>query len=198
MGSAFTRAEYSATPPEVIIAGDYLAFKNTDLVSDYPVASYALTYEASDKGSTKFAITAVETTDPEAYYVEVGGDVTAAYAVGTYQWAAYITDSSDSPKRTQVAYGSWEVKPNLAVSTADPRTHNQIVLDALEAVLENRATQDQTSYSIAGRSLSRMDIDDLLRFKAIYTWRVKRDVQLERIRNGQKTGNTIDVRFVNP
>ena len=43
-----------------------------------------------------------------------------------------------------------------------------------------------------------MDIDDLLRFKAIYTWRVKRDVQLERIRNGQKTGNTIDVRFVNP
>ena len=117
MGSAFTRAEYSATPPEVIIAGDYLAFKNTDLVSDYPVASYALTYEASDKGSTKFAITAVETTDPEAYYVEVGGDVTAAYAVGTYQWAAYITDSSDSTKRTQVAYGSWEVKPNLAVST---------------------------------------------------------------------------------
>ncbi len=197
MGSAFTRANYG-TVPEVIVAGDYLAWQNTALVSDYPVASYALTYEASDKGSPKFAITAVESSDPEAYYVEVGGDVTAAYGVGTYQWAGYITDSGDSTKRIQVAYGTWEVKPNLAVSTADPRSHNQIVLDSLEAVLENRATQGEASYSIAGRSLNRMDVDDLLRFKAIYTWRVRRDIQLERIRNGQRPGNTIDVRFVNP
>ena len=96
-----------------------------------------------------------------------------------------------------MGYGTWDIKPKLAVSTADLRSHNQIILDALEATLENRATLDQSSYSIAGRSLSRMDVDDLLRFKAIYSWRVKREIQLERIRNGQRPGNTIDVRFVN-
>ena len=194
--AAFTRADYKDYPPEEFVAGDYLAWKNTSLVSDYPVASYALTYDASFEG-TKIAITALEDTDPESYVVEVSGTVTADYTVGTYVWSAFITDSSDATKRTQVDYGTWTVKPNLAVSTAAPRSHNEIILDALEALLETRATVDQASYSIAGRSLSRMDVDDLLRWKAIYTWRVKREVQLERIRNGQRPGNTIDVRFVN-
>lgn len=195
--AAFTRADYKEYPPEEFVAGDYLAWKNTSLVSDYPVASYALTYDASFKG-TKIAITALEDAGPpEAYYVEVGGTVTADYTPGTYVWSAYITDSSDATKRIQVDYGTWTIKPNLAVSTADPRSHNEIILDALEATLESRATVDQASYSIAGRSLSRMDVNDLLRWKAIYTWRVKREIQLERIRNGQRPGNTIDVRFVN-
>tara|TARA_R110002020_G_scaffold232588_1_gene444092 strand:+ start:3438 stop:4037 length:600 start_codon:yes stop_codon:yes gene_type:complete len=195
--AAFTRANYKEYPPEEFVAGDYLAWKNTSLVSDYPVASYALTYDASFEG-TKIAITALEDAGPpEAYYVEVGAAVTALYTPGTYVWSAFITDSSDATKRIQVDYGTWTVTPNLAVSTADPRSHNEIILDALEALLETRATVDQASYSIAGRSLSRMDVDDLLRWKAIYTWRVRREVQLERIRNGQRPGNTIDVRFVN-
>ena len=195
MASAFTRADYG-TVPESFTAGDWLAWKNADLITDYPVASYALTYDASFKG-TKITITAVESTDPEEYIVEVSGAVTAAYTPGIYIWSAFITDSSDSTKRIQVGYGTWDIKPNLAVSTADLRSHNQIILDALEATLENRATLDQSSYSIAGRSLSRMDVDDLLRFKAIYSGRVKREIQLERLRNGQRPGNTIDVRFVN-
>ena len=69
------------------------------------------------------------------------------------------------------------------------------MLDGIEAVLENRASQDQMSYSIAGRSLSRMSIDDLLTFRARYRAEYLKELKLKRIKNKQDTGNTIKVRF---
>jgi hypothetical protein len=51
------------------------------------------------------------------------------------------------------------------------------------------------SYSIAGRSLSRMSIDDLLTFRARYRAEYLKELKLKRIKNKQDTGNTIKVRF---
>ena len=78
---------------------------------------------------------------------------------------------------------------------ADNRSHAKKVLDAIQAVLENRASQDQMSYSIAGRSLSRMTIDDLMRFRDRYRAEYNREIKLKRIKNKQDTGNTIKARF---
>ena len=68
-------------------------------------------------------------------------------------------------------------------------------MDNIEAVLENRATQDQMSYSIAGRSLSRMSVDDLLTFRDRYKTEYNEEIKRARIKNNQDTGNTIKVRF---
>ena len=196
MGSAFDSTNYPNVEPEIIRAGDYIAWKRTDLATDYPVASYALTYTASKQGSTKFNITASESSSPEEYLVEVGGNVSAAYSAGEYNWQADMTDSSDSTKRVQVGEGLWTVEEDLAISTADPRTHNQKVLDAIRAVIQNRATRDQSSYSISGRSLSLTPMEDLLTLQAEYEGRVLAEVQKQRIANGQATGNSINVRFI--
>ena len=50
------------------------------------------------------------------------------------------------------------ILPNLADTNADLRSHAKIVLDSLEAVIQGRANMDQSSMSIAGRSLSRMSM----------------------------------------
>ena len=68
-------------------------------------------------------------------------------------------------------------------------------MDNIEAVLENRATQDQMSYSIAGRSLSRMSVPDLLTFRDRYKTEYNEEIKRARIKNNQDTGNTIKVRF---
>ena len=57
--------------------------------------------------------------------------------------------------------GRTTISQNLADTNADLRSHAKIVLDSLEAVIENRANMDQSSMSIAGRSLSRMSVDEL-------------------------------------
>jgi hypothetical protein len=69
------------------------------------------------------------------------------------------------------------------------------VLDAIQATIEGRASQDQMSYSIAGRSLSRMSIDDLLTFRNRYRAEYNEELKKARIKNKQDSGNTIKVRF---
>jgi hypothetical protein len=75
------------------------------------------------------------------------------------------------------------------------RSHAKIVLDSIEAVLENRATMDQSSMSIAGRSLSRTPLPDLMELRDRYKAEYLKEIKLARIRNKQGSGNTIKVKF---
>lgn len=48
-------------------------------------------------------------------------------------------------------------------------THNRRVLAAINALLEGKATKDVQSYEIKGRQLEKMSLEDLLKWKAVYT-----------------------------
>ena len=104
--------------------------------------------------------------------------------MGIYQWSAFITKTSDS-NRIQVGNGTWEVVENKAVSTADPEPYEKKVLDAIQAVIQGRASQDQMSYAIAGRSLSRMDPDDLHTWEAVYRSKWLKLKRMQRAREGR-------------
>jgi len=196
MANLFDRANYPTQEPDVLVVGDRWVWRRPDLVADYPTADYALTYEFHEDsgggGSHKFTITATETTDD--YIVEIASATTAAYATGDFHWYAFITRTSDS-ERIAIDDGYAKIELNFADTNADHRSHAKKVLDAIEAVLENRASQDQMSYSIAGRSLSRMSIDDLMRFRDRYRAEYNRELKKWRIKNKQDTGNTIKARF---
>ncbi len=196
MSNKFDRTNYPTAEPAVLVAGDRFTWKRDDLASDYSPSAFALTYEFHEDsgggGSHKFTITATEADD--TYYIEVGSSTTASYSVGDYIWEAYITRSSDS-ERIMVDSGRTEITENLANTNADIRSHAKKVLDAIEAVIEGRATIDQSSFSIAGRSLSRMSVDELMTFRDRYKAEYLKEIKLARIRNKQGSGNTIKVRF---
>ncbi len=194
MSNAFDSANYSETEPATLIAGDRVAWKRTDLGGDYPPASYSLSYKArlNGAGSTSISISAGESGSD--YIVEVGASTSASWTPGTYTWQAYITRTSDG-ERITVDSGTFEVLANRATATSDPRSHARIVLDAVEAVIEGRASKDQQSYSIGGRSLARTPITDLLLLRNQYKTEVNREKIAERIANGLDAGNTIRVRF---
>ena len=196
MSNAFDRENYSTKEPNTLVLGDYWSWKRDDLATDYPVGTYALTYEfhsdSGGGGTKKFSLTAVEADD--TYYIESASSTTTGYAVGDYVWEAYITKTSSS-NRIMVDSGRTSITENLANTNADLRSHAKKVLDALEAVIENRATMDQSSMSIAGRSLSRMSVDELLTFRNRYKAEYLKEIKLARIRNKQGSGNTIKVNF---
>ncbi|MEK9724071.1 MAG: hypothetical protein VW405_11410 [Rhodospirillaceae bacterium] len=194
MGNAFDSANYPETEPEELVIGDRWLWKRTDLPVDYPTADYALSYTADKQGagSTSFSITASETGG--VYVVEVASATTAGYNVGTYAWQAYITRTSDS-QRVSVARGTWNVIANLSASTADPRSHVKKVLDAIEAVLESRATVDQMAYTIQGRSLSRTPIPDLLKMRDTYKAEYAAEINAERRRHGKPARNRLLARL---
>jgi hypothetical protein len=66
---------------------------------------------------------------------------------------------------------------NYADTNSDLRTHAKKVLDSIQAVIENRATVDQSSFTIAGRSLSRMTIEELFMVRDRYRAEFNEEVQ---------------------
>ena len=195
MSNIFDRVNYPTQEPDTLVVGDRWVWRRDDLVTDYPLDEYALEYrftEDSTGNTNAFTIAATEA--ESTYLVEIASAVTASLTAGDYQWAAFIIRSSDN-QRVVIDQGRTEILPNLQNTTADLRSHAKKVLDAIEAVLENRASQDQMSYSIAGRSLSRMSIDDLMTFRNRYRAEYLREIKLARIKNKQDSGNTIKVRF---
>ena len=196
MANLFDRDNYPTQEPDLLVVGDRWTWRRPDLAATYDPADYALTYEYHEDsgggGSHKFTLTATETTDD--YIIEIASATTAAYATGDFHWFAFITRTSDS-ERIAVDDGYAKIELDFADTNADHRSHAKKVLDAIEAVLENRASQDQMSYSIAGRSLARMSIDDLMTFRNRYRAEYNEELKRWRIKNKQDTGNTIKVRF---
>tara|TARA_R100000353_G_scaffold12915_1_gene13284 strand:- start:240 stop:830 length:591 start_codon:yes stop_codon:yes gene_type:complete len=196
MSNLFDRVNYPVQEPDTIVIGDRLVWRRDDLANTYPIGSYALTYEFHEDsgggGSHKFTITATEAED--TYFVEIASSTTASYSDGDFIWNAFITRSSDS-QRIRVDTGRTTIVKNLANTNADLRSHAKKVLDAVQAVLENRASVDQASFSIAGRSLSRMSIDELLSFRDKYKAEYLQEIKKARIKNKQRSGNTIEVKF---
>ncbi len=193
MANLFESTNYPETEPLNITAGDRTTWKRTDLGTDYPPASYSLTYSArlENSGVNEISITASESGDD--YIIEVGQSTSADYVAGNYHWQAYITRTSDS-ERITIDSGTWEVVANRNISTADPRGHVKKVLDAIEATIEGRATKDQESYSIQGRSLSRTPIGDLVVLRDRYKAEYIKETRAERIKNGLGHSGIIKVR----
>lgn len=193
MANKFESSNYSTKEPDTLQLGDFWAWKKTDLSTDYPVASYSLSYEFNlIDGSTasNFTLTATESGDD--YIIEVSN--TTSYTKGNYHWISYITRSSDSA-RIKISEGYTEIEDNYSTTTTSVRSHAKKVLDAIEAVIENRASMDQSSMSIAGRSLSRLTIDELLQFRSFYKAEYLKEVRKAKAKSGQSTGNNIKVRF---
>ncbi len=196
MSNVFSRDNYPNNEPYELVVGDYWAWKREDLANDYPTNLYSLSYEfhcdSGGGGSHQFTINAVEANG--VYYIEVPSTTTDNYNPHDYIWGAYITRTADS-NRVQLAEGKTTILPNLANTNADLRSHNKKVLDSIEAVIEGRATIDQSSFSVGNRSLSRMSIDELMEFYNIYDRRVKNEEKRSRIKNGAASGNKIGVQF---
>jgi len=196
MANLFDASNYPSQEPETLVVGDRWVWQRPDLVTDYPTDQYALTYEfhcdTGGGGNHKFTVTASETST--AYVVEVSSVTTAGYNAHQYKWYAFITRTSDS-QRVAVDNGITTLVVNYADSNADVRTHAKKVLDSIQAVIENRATVDQSSFTIAGRSLSRMTIDELFMVRDRYRAEYNEEVKKARIRNKKPSGNLIGVRF---
>ena len=177
--------------PSTIIAGDTWQWSRRDL-SDYPASSWTLEYYLL-KADKQIKITA--TADGDYFKIVIAASTTAAYPAGVYRWNAYVSKDTE---RYKVDEGTIEIKPNYAAQTTgyDTRTHIKKVLDAIEAVIEGRATQDHLSYSIAGRSIAKISPEELIRWWSFYKQQYQKELDAEKIASNLGTGRKILTRFL--
>ena len=69
------------------------------------------------------------------------------------------------------------------------------MLDLIESLLEGKATKDVSSYSIAGRSLNKMGVSELLEWRNYYKAEYNRELAKQRNENEDGSGNTIKISF---
>ena len=123
-----------------------------------------------------------------------------ATAAETSQWLAghywYSVRVASAGEVHQVDEGTLEVKPDLATVTGpyDGRGHVERVVDAIEAVIQGRASIDQSRYKINGRELERTPLGDLLKLRDQYREELRR---MKMAKGGQSLlGRNVLVRFV--
>ena len=156
------------TEPTTFTRGDTV--KWTKSISDFPASVWLLTYEL--RGPSSQTIQATASGDDHA--IVILASATTLWNAGTYFWKSNAFSGAMSERYT-VASGEIIVTKSFVERDVkyDGRTHAKIVLDAIEATIEGRATRDQQAYTIAGRSLQLTPIADLLMLRTRYRAEVK-------------------------
>jgi len=194
MANLFDAANAPEGEPIKVVVGDYLQWTRKDIATDYPPSEYSAEYVARITGGGENEIKLPATETGGYYLFTVDSATSADFSVGVYHWQLEITQTS-SGNRIVVDRGEFEAIPDLDVNQADPRTHADIMLAKIESILEGKADSDVSSYSIGGRSISKMTFDELLNARDKYRAEVTRHKNKALIERGKKTNSTVFVRF---
>lgn len=178
------------TLTNLLTAGDTLDF--TTSVPDYPASSgWTLKYRLAPRVSGS-AIDLTAAASGDDFQVTATAATTAAWAAGWYSWTAFVESGSE---RYTVDRGELQIRAastTLAAGT-DGRTHARKVLDSIEALIEGRG--DVVDYTIGNRSLKKMSIADLLKWRSFYKGEVASEEAAAKLANGLAPGGRVMVRF---
>jgi hypothetical protein len=173
--------------PLTVAAGDTVTWSRT--LADYPASTgWVLKYAL--RGPAVVDITG--SSDGDTHIITIApADLTTA---GTYAVQGYVENGSE---RRTVYTGRLKVTPDLtaADATFDPRSHAQKVVEAIEAVIEGRATRDQQEMWIDGERIVRTHFDELLKIRQRYRHEIAAAEARERRSQGRSSGRTIKFRL---
>jgi hypothetical protein len=175
--------------PAALTAGDTWQWMRS--LADYPAGTWTLTYYF-ENAYQKFSVAGVASGTDHSFTIAAA--TTAAYNPGRYKVRAQVV--SGTTKYTLPDEEGWlDVERNPASSTAaDPRSWARRTLDAIEATIEGRATQDQLAMSVAGRSISRIPPSELMDWRD----RLRAEVRAEEQAENAGLGRNIRIRFARP
>tara|TARA_R110001632_G_scaffold9645_2_gene36799 strand:- start:7944 stop:8528 length:585 start_codon:yes stop_codon:yes gene_type:complete len=194
LANQFDPANSPTTEPERIVVGDFIQWRRIDLGTDYPNDAYVATYVARITGGGSSEIQIVGTAYSSDYLFSVASSASANFDPGFYHYQLEMVQTSSS-QRIVLDRGTFTAAVDLDVNNADPRTHSEIMLDKIETVLQGRADADVLSYSINGRSLSKMPPSELVEWRDYYKREFLMERRAERIRRKTPTGASIVARF---
>lgn len=145
--------------PTTLRAGDSVSW--SDSLADYSsIDGWVLKYAL--RGPHEIDIEATGTgTDHDVVLVRAD---TEDYLPGEYAWVAYVENVTD---RVTLATGTLNVQPDLVAGSAAP-SHAKKMLDAIQAVLEKKASKLQSEYTVDGNMLKFMTYDELIKAMNFY------------------------------
>lgn len=182
-------AENEQVPAE-LFAGDAWSWSRE--LADYPATTHLATWYFENADQT-FNVSA--TASGVKFVASATSATTADYRDGAYNWFLAVTEIATGA-RTIAERGAATVLADPAASgTKDRRSLNRKTLDALEAVMAGKASNDQLQTSIEGYSISRMTWTELLKAHKRFKQLVAAEENEARIAAGKPTMRRILTRM---
>lgn len=195
MANKFDEAGALSREPAEIQKGTRVQWTRSDFTDEYPPSDYRLILSARLFGGLEAFALNSSTSASGDHLFTVSSAVSGAWVTGEYAYQVEIERLSDSEK--VFAYsGRIRVTPDLASSTSDPRSHAELMLSKIESILEGRADKDVSSYSINGRSLTKLTISELMEWRGQYRAEVRAERNRAAVKAGRKGNSSIGARFV--
>jgi len=195
MVNLFDQNNALTTEPTSVVIGTLVQWKRADLSDVYAPASYDLIYNIRLKNGAGVDKSVTATTAADgSFLTSLTSNLTTTMVAGDYVWQAFISRKSDSAK-VAVGTGELQLLSNLDQNGADNRSHAQIMVEKIQSLLEGRADKDVSSYSIQGRSLSKMSVTDLMMWRDYYRKEVAKEKQDALIAACKASNATVKVRF---
>ena len=172
----------AASPPTRLAAGDTIDFAWSS--ADYPAPTWSGTWRIIG-AATGLPLALTSATSGSGFRITATAAATAGIAVPARGLSATLIGFvSAGAERFEIYRAGIQLLPNAATITGDLRGHAAIVLAAIEAVIENRATKDQMGYRIGDRSLERTPLPDLLKLRDQYRFEAAREADAAALASG--------------
>ena len=173
--------------PRFFVIGSTLQWRVLD--SDYPPSTWSATVvfvSSSDQQSK-----AGSDYGDGSHLLELTPAESALFEAGMYRFQVNVTDGTD---RFTIAQGVIEARPDYAEISGgiDDRSSPARIFDAITAMLERKATHDQSSLAVGGRSLSRYSWDELVRMRGHFAHQLDDE---ERAARGFAPKRNTQIRF---
>ncbi len=174
--------------PFQIRAGDTAKWQKT--LPEYPSSEWQLQYTIYN---TNYFYTVTATPqDDGSFLITIPASQTSQYATGEYKWICRVSKNEET---YTVDSGTIEILPN-PISETDERSHIKKVLDAIERVMEGRATRTDLEYQIGDKRLRSMSIEELYTAWRKYKLMYEQELQAERLKKGVGITRLVKTRFV--
>lgn len=175
------------TEPARLIAGDTAKWLRQ--LSDFPASvGWVLTYRLVNAGH---AYSFSGSASGDDHLINVAAATTAAWVAGDYSWRAQVALAGEV---YTVASGQIVIEPAFSAAI-DARSTARQTLDAVEAMLQGRASSGVAEYQIAGRQLRHIPIPELLTLRDRLRMDVAREDAANAVASGASVPGRIAVRF---
>ena len=158
-------------PPSQAVAGDSWRWRVGD-VADYPQSEgWALKYELLGDSTLSISPTFQTSGDDLNHWlVSEATTDTDDLSPGDYRLIGRMVGSGDYSGREETVHESVlvVVQDPRTASPGDFQSHEERTLAVVEAAIEGRLTKDMESYSIAGRSIQKIPVRELIGMRAKY------------------------------
>jgi len=178
-----------SSEPIEINAGDTITWlRSLPLYS--AVDGWSLNYAL--RGPSAINISAIGT--GTEHQVSIDPVTSGGYVSGLYAIQGYVTNGIN---RVTIYNGNVTIQPDLVASGAgyDGRSFAKRMLDAIEAVSENRASKTQLETNIDGTLLKYKTDEQLAVLRIRYLNEYRAEQRRAGIKNGKKSGRRILMRF---